>query len=283
MTPEELQARVDAVPLWHHSIELGGGVRTPGFSEATIPTEQLPELAGRTVLDIGAWDGYYSFLAERAGASRVVALDHYAWGVDFHARNAYWRECTEASVLPDHDRDLTDFWRPDLPGRAGFELAREALGSRVEAVLGDIATMDVSTLGRFDVVLFLGVLYHVQEPLSTLRRVRQVTGEVAVIETEAVDLGDDHLGDDGALMKFCAAGMGAGYDYGIWYVPTIAALKDLCRAAGFASVEVVQGPPPPPSPSRGRASWARRLGRPRLDAGRRFPSRHYRAIVHTRP
>ena len=37
-------------------------------------------------LDIGAWDGRFSFLAEKAGAARVVALDHYAWGVDFDAR-----------------------------------------------------------------------------------------------------------------------------------------------------------------------------------------------------
>ena len=65
LSPKELRTRVDALG-WFHPID-------------------LPDLAGKTVLDIGAWDGYYSFQAERLGASGVVALDHYVWGVDMAA------------------------------------------------------------------------------------------------------------------------------------------------------------------------------------------------------
>jgi tRNA (mo5U34)-methyltransferase len=263
---------VDAI-RWHHAIDLGSGIRTPGLSEATLAADQLPDLAGRSVLDIGAWDGYYSFLAEAEGATRVVALDHYVWGVDMAARNLYWGECNARSILPDHDRDVTDFWRDDLPGRAGFDLARQALGSQVEAVVGDIAVMDLAPLGQFDVVLFLGVLYHLAEPLAALRRVRSLTAGVAVVETEALYLGGS--GED-SLLEFWAGGMGAGHDYGNWYVPTGEALRQLCLAAGFSRVETIVGPPAPapapaPEPSvpvtpaptpapPGRRWWARGTG-----------------------
>ncbi len=101
--PDELQAKADAIE-WFHTIDLGNGVHTRGQSDPTkiVRTDFLPEFAGRTVLDIGAWDGYYSFLAERQGAARVVALDHYVWGVDRVAREPYWQECRVNGTLPDH-------------------------------------------------------------------------------------------------------------------------------------------------------------------------------------
>ena len=123
----------------------------------------------------------------RSAAERpVVALDHYVWGVDIAAREQYWNECRELGTLPDHGRDPTDFWRPDLPGRRGFELAKEVLDSNVEPVVADFATVDLDSVGTFDVVLYLGVLYHMKEPLRCLERLRGVTREVAVIETAAI-------------------------------------------------------------------------------------------------
>ncbi len=278
MTPEELQAQADAI-AWFHSIDLGQGVRTKGLSELSLPLHQLPSFAGKTVLDIGAWDGYYSFLAEREGASRVVALDHYAWGVDFVARGAYWSECFARGELPDHSRDLTDFWRDDLPGRRGFEFAHRVLGSKVEPVLADFATVDLDRLGTFDVVLYLGVLYHMKEPLTCLERLRRVTAGVAVIETEAVLVrGYEHT----SLLQFYAGGE-LRVDFGNWYVPNIEALRSLCRAAGFSRVEVVVGAPParPPAPAIRRAARRlRRLGRrPAQAAG----IQQYRAVVHAYP
>src|SRR5258706_6059935 len=89
----ELASRVRAM-RWHHRIDLGSGLVTPGLADRLPELERtLPEMAGGSVLDVGAWDGYYSFLAERRGAARVVALDHYVWGVDLAARNVYLAEC----------------------------------------------------------------------------------------------------------------------------------------------------------------------------------------------
>ena len=276
-SPEELQAQADALG-WYHSIDLGHGVVTKGIGVQPTGAEILPEVAGRSVLDIGAWDGKFSFLAEQAGASRVVALDHYAWGVDFVARGAYWAECIHRGVLPDQSRDETDFWQPDLPGRRGFEFAAAALDSKVQPVVADFQTVDLDELGPFDVVLYLGVLYHMKEPLTCLERVRAVTKEVAVIETEAVHLqGLDHE----ALLQF-HAGSSLRTDFGNWYVATNEALHNLCRAAGFSHVRTVVGPPPPPPPPAvgRRRRLANRIGRIPPPPPPSAPSANYRAIVH---
>jgi tRNA (mo5U34)-methyltransferase len=280
----ELRRRAGGI-VWHHSLDLGHDVVTDGFSKEFLAPSQLPDFSGATVLDIGAWDGYYSFLAERSGATRVVALDHYAWGVDFARRNPYWEECFVQGTLPDHTLDTTEFWDASLGGMAGFNLAREALDSTVEAVVDDFATMDLSALGRFDVVLFLGVLYHLKEPLAALERLRQVTGRVAVIETEAL-LMPEH--EDLPLVTFTAGLMGPGHDYGNWFTPSLEALDQMCRAAGFSRIETVVGPPAGGAapPETGRVQRRRRTVRASLRAGTDTarppcpaPS-HYRAVVH---
>ena len=255
--PKDLQTQADTI-AWFHSIDLGDGVRTRGTAQ-TVTKEQFPDFTGRTTLDIGAWDGLYSFLAERMGSTRVVALDHYVWGVDMSARERYWTECRAAGMLPDHSKDLTEFWRPDLPRQAGFNFAKEVLGSNVEPVVADFMTTELASLGTFDIVLYLGVLYHVKEPLTALERVRQVTKEVAVIETQALwvegletrPLVDFFAGDD------------VNNDFGTWYVPTLSGLHALCTAAGFSEVRTIVGPP---------------AGGPAHEAPPR--ASHYRAIVH---
>ncbi len=279
----DLRQRVNSV-VWYHSIDLGDGIVTDGFAKTFLDGPQLPDFTGKTVLDIGAWDGYYSFLAERSGASRVVALDHYAWGVDFGRRNPYWVDCHEKGILPDHRLDTTEFWDPSLPGMRGFNIAHEALGSKVETVVDDFSKMDIHQLGQFDVVLFLGVLYHLKEPLTALEQVRRATGGVAVLETEALLLRGP---GPRSVLEF-TAGCYHGYDYSNWYTPTIEAIHELCLAAGFSKVNTVVGPPPePPSPpppaglARIKGGVQRRLGLSPDDRPSQ-PSEpaHYRALVH---
>jgi tRNA (mo5U34)-methyltransferase len=266
----DLQAQADSI-AWFHSIDLGNGVTTKGLSDknATVTAAQLPDFSGKTVLDIGAWDGYYSFLAERNGATHVVSLDHYAWGVDIPARERYWNECRENGVLPDHSRDTTDFWRADLPGRRGFDFAHAALSSKVESVVADFTTVDVGSLGSFDVVLYLGVLYHMKEPLTCLERLRAVTHGVAVIETAALRI-PQVAGQ--SFLEF-HSGSELNRDFGNWFQPNIEAVQALALAAGFSKVEIVQGPPPVARPSIA-AKMRNRL------TNRAAPVDQYRAIVH---
>jgi tRNA (mo5U34)-methyltransferase len=227
---------------WYHSIDLGGGIVTPGNPPDDLMLARgLCDVRGKRVLDIGAWDGFWSFLAERRGAASVVAMDHYAWSVDFPARLGYWEACERKGEVPDHRLDLTEFWRPDdLPGRAGFDLARHTLGSSVEPVVADFMEVDPAVIGQFDVVLFLGVLYHLREPLTALERVLGLTSGVAVIETEAISI----LGMPQASMVEFHDGAGLRGDYTNWFVPTEAALHAMCKAAGFKRVVTRIGPPP---------------------------------------
>ena len=279
LTSDELRARADEY-YWFHSIDLGQGVRTRGVSELALSLDQLPDFKGSSVLDIGAWDGYYSFLAESQGASRVVALDHYVWGVDLVARTEYWDQCEKDGRLPDHSMDTARFWNPDLPGKRSFNFAKDTLNSKVEDVVADFATVDLDELGSFDVVLYLGVLYHMKEPLTCLERLRRATRRVAVIETEALHL---HGFEHDNLLQF-HSGRDVQSDFGNWYVPNIGAIHSLCIAAGFSSVETVKGPPAPPEPAPVDISLCQRIRQlrapivpePPLSA----PTQAYRAVVH---
>src|SRR5918993_2176304 len=108
---------------WYHSIPLGDGVVTPGVDDtpSRLSKIHLPDdLSGKSVLDVGAWDGFFSFEAERRGAARVVAADSFAWNGE------------------------------NWSTKEGFELARSTLGSRVEDVDVDVLDLDPARLGRFD-------------------------------------------------------------------------------------------------------------------------------------
>jgi hypothetical protein len=119
------------------------------------------------------------------------------------------------------------------PGKAGFDLAHEYLDSSVESVVGDYMTMDLEQLGTFDVVFYFGVIYHMVNPILSLQRLLQVTGEVAVIETAAITV-PGYL-DSGLLELY--AGNELADDYGNWFAPSEAALHALCLSAGFGRVE----------------------------------------------
>lgn len=272
-------------PEWYHSIELAPGVVTPGRApieawEWELRNLRLPDLQGKSVLDIGAYDGFFSFAAERLGASRVVSLDHYVWSADMAAYMKEWREsCRTGAAIPaPHE---SRHWHPDeLPGRRPFDAARALLGSRVEPVVGDFMTMDLAPLGRFDVVLFLGVLYHLAEPLEGLRRVASLTtpGGVAVIETEAVEI----LGlRDTPLCEFFP-GAELNHDASNWWAPNGKALDGLCRAAGFREVVLLQDPPLKRRIGGAMRYWyglvTRRNGQP--NAKSLLPRLRYRAIAH---
>lgn len=218
---------------WFHTIDLGDGVITEGNPPHQLIADHFPQVAGKTVLDIGAWDGKYSFEAERSGAKRVVALDHYVWRLDHVGRAAYYQKCESEGVLPDPEMIDRGFLMDGLYGRTGFDLAHSWLDSSVEPVVDDFMTMDLPTLGRFDVVLYFGVLYHMLDPIGALRRLRSVTKELAVIETAAVVV----PGYEAESLSGFFAGNELHADYGNWFAPNERALHGMCRAAGFSRVE----------------------------------------------
>jgi len=249
-TPEgaALRAAVEAVPFWCHSIDLGSGVTTPGIKTPAHHARELaalalPDLHGKTVLDIGAWDGFYSFVAEERGAARVVACDRFVWALDREAKARYKADCRARAVPPEPFDRVASLWRfDDLPGKRGFDLARAARGSRVEPLVADYMEMSVEAVGAFDVVLYLGVLYHMGDPLAALRRVRALTAEVAIIETEAVVIGGF---ERRPLAEFFPPAAKLAGDPTNFWAPNAPCLVGLCETAGFGRIDVLTEPPRP--------------------------------------
>jgi tRNA (mo5U34)-methyltransferase len=217
MTREELLQQVTAIQ-WFHRIPLGNGVMTPGIddTQAKLRRVRLPaDLSGKSVLDIGAWDGFFSFEAERRGASRVLAVDSYCW----HG--------------------------PGWGNKAGFNLARKALNSKVEDRESEVVDLEPENVGTFDVVLFLGVLYHLRHPLLALEKISAVTQNHLILETKV-----DFLLSKAPAMAFYP-GAQLNQDPTNWWAPNIPALFGMLRAVGFKRVQVVSPPRP----------WQDRLGR----------------------
>jgi len=214
MNREEKLERIKS-RQWYHSIEIEQGLVTPGahpLAELRQVLEYLklpPRLDGLSVLDIGAWDGFFSFELERRGARRVVAYD----------------------LTPD------DYF--------GFSTAKALLGSSVEYVKGSVYDLSEKAVGRFDVVLFVGVLYHLRYPLLAMDRIHDVCDGYLVLETHCLDncvrLEDGQQTTlDGIdprlsripLYRFYAANELNG-DYSNWFSPNRRAIEDGLRTAGF--------------------------------------------------
>ncbi len=196
---------------WFHKIDLGNGIVTPGHDNSAEKLLRIgipADLSGKSVLDVGAWDGFFSFEAERCGAERVVAIDPNAWRVP---------------VGPDNP------WS----GQEGFNLARRVLGSRVEDVDIGLDELTPERIGRFDVVLFLGVFYHLPDPLPIFERVANVTAERLIVETHA-----DLVWMRRPAMVYYP-GSELSHDPSNWWGPNAALVRDLLLSYGFERVEVV--------------------------------------------
>jgi tRNA (mo5U34)-methyltransferase len=233
-------------PEWYHSIELAPGIVTPGRAplatwEGTLRSLGLPDLRGKSVLDIGAYDGFFSFAAEKLGAARVVALDEHVWVTDMVGYLKEWREAREiGAVIPAPIESR--HWRPsELPGRRPFNAAREFLGSKVEPVVGNFMTMDLDALGQFDVVLFLGILYHLENPLASMRRVARLLkpGGFLGLESEAVEVPG---APDAAFLEFFPTNE-LNNDANNWFAPNARAIEALCVAVGLTKFSLCAGPP----------------------------------------
>jgi tRNA (mo5U34)-methyltransferase len=159
--PDEIRRRIAAHGRWWHEIEIAPGIVTPGDDSNRKKLPVLEELGlparldGLRALDIGCSDGYFSFELERRGAD-VTAMDFVE------------------------------------PTATGFATAAEILGSNITYRVDNVYNLDPDVHGRFDLVLFLGVLYHLRKPLAALDTIRSVMKEDADLNV-ATFLIDDHV------------------------------------------------------------------------------------------
>ena len=153
------------------------------------------DLRGKRVLDIGAWDGWFTFELERRGA-RVMAVDS------------------------------TPIER--------FRIARDLLGSQAEYRIADVCRLSPAQIGYFDIVLFLGVLYHLKHPMLALEKVCELSTDMVCVESFVTDDGADPAAKP--LMEFYETTELCG-QFDNWVGPNTACLLAMCRSAGFARVQ----------------------------------------------
>ena len=152
LTPEQQQAVIGEFP-WHHDFEVVPGVRTNGNYDPSHLWDllQLPEdLTGKTMADIGASNGYFSFRAASQGAS-VTAFD-------FRHEKA-----------------------------SGFNILKRINGYHVPHHPVNIYDLKPAVHGKHAIVLFLGVIYHLADPIRGLFNAIRVTKEKIFIESHGLD------------------------------------------------------------------------------------------------
>jgi tRNA (mo5U34)-methyltransferase len=194
---------------WYHSIDFGNAITTPGIDNTPerLKEIQMPEdLKGYSVLDIGAWDGFFSFEAERRGADRVLAVDSFCWS--------------------------GEGWGT----KSGFELARRVFQSKVEDKEIDVLSLSPENVGTFDLVLFLGVFYHMRHPILALEKVAGICKKQLILDTQV-----DMLGVKDPVMAFYPDSE-LNNDPTNWFGPNPPALIGALKSVGFQKVTIVYPP-----------------------------------------
>ncbi len=225
MPDAQLREQVEGLAPWFQNIDLGGGIMTapdhflgdyPAFKYRRFMDALPDDLAGKSVLDIGCNAGFYAIEMAKRGASRVLGIDSDARYLD-QAR-----------------------------------LASRSLG------FGDIAfaqmdVYDVARLGeRFDLVIFMGVLYHLRHPLLALDLIREhVAGDMLLFQTMqqgsdlVAEVPSDHpfhkpgtfdppaYFDDPGYPRLHFIEHEFAHDWTNWWAPNAACSQAMLRAAGF--------------------------------------------------
>lgn len=228
LTPrrDDLRARIQALGPWFHNIDLGNGIKTapdhflgdyPAFKFARFAGALPNDLTGKSVLDIGCNAGFYSFEMRRRGARRVLAIDS----------------------------------DPRYLAQARF--AAEVLG--LDAIeFRQLDVYNVARLGEtFDLVIFMGVFYHLRHPLLALDLIRaHVARDMLLFQTmqqgspDILEVPEDHpfhvpgtaappgYFDNPAYPKMHFIERAFAHDWTNWWAPNRACSRAMLRAAGFA-------------------------------------------------
>jgi tRNA (mo5U34)-methyltransferase len=219
-----LRERIEALGPWFHNMELGGVQTAPDHFLGDYPNfkfqrfaAHLPEdLGGKSVLDIGCNAGFYSMEMKRRGAERVLGIDS-------------------------DERYL-----------AQARLAGEALGYH-NIEFRNLSVYDVGALGeRFDVVIFMGVLYHLRHPLLALDLIHEhVAGDMLIFQSlqrgsdSVFDVPENHpfyvpdtlqppaYFDDPGYPKLHFVEHRYADDWTNWWIPNRACAEAMLRASGF--------------------------------------------------
>jgi tRNA (mo5U34)-methyltransferase len=216
--PDEIRRQASALGTWFHNIDIHGVKTAPNHFLGDYPAvkwrrfaDALPaDLTGKTVLDIGCNGGFYAIEMKRRGADRVLGLDS--------------------------DREYL----------AQARFAAEALGMAIE--FRELSVYDVGLLGeKFDVVLFMGVLYHLRHPLLALDLIHEhVAKDLLVFQSmqrgaarvqkveENYEFWEERIFDRATWPKLHFVEQRYADDPTNWWIPNRACVEAMLRSAGFA-------------------------------------------------
>lgn len=216
-SPERIQARVQELGAWFHNLDLQGVPTAPGHFLGDYPAVKwrqfanaVPgDLSGKSVLDIGCNAGFYAIEMKKRGATRVLGIDS-------------------------DERYL-----------AQARFAAEVTGLAIEFQRRSV--YDVAELGEsFDLVLFMGVFYHLRHPLLALDLIHEHAARDLLLfqsmqrgSEDALTVGDDHgfrersLFDEPGFPKMHFIEHRYSGDPTNWWVPNRACSEAMLRSAGF--------------------------------------------------
>lgn len=196
---------------WFHSMPMPDG----SISKGKRPIEVLRREAdcifkmgmeGRSMLDIGAWDGFFSFEAERRGARDILSTDHFCWS------------------------------GPGWGSKEGYDFTHKTWSSKARSQDVDVFSLDPQDQGSFDVVLFLGVLYHLKDPYGGLERAAKMTKDLLVVETVT----DCNHTKVPVMRHYLNTELDK--DPTNFFAPNIACLESMLREMGFETIEAKRNP-----------------------------------------
>ena len=220
LSPAQIQEKVEALGPWFHNLDLNGVPTAPAHFLGDYPAvkwrrfaDAVPrDLTGKTVLDIGCNAGFYSMEMKRRGAARVVGID---------SDDEYLEQARFAANVKDLD----------------IEFRR-------------LSVYDVGALcEKFDVVLFLGVLYHLRHPLLALdliyehvaddlllfQSMQRGSQDVKALEKD-YDFWTADIFDDPDYPKMHFVEHKYAQDWTNWWIPNRACAEAMLRSAGFAII-----------------------------------------------
>jgi tRNA (mo5U34)-methyltransferase len=223
MTREEILSGVKLLEPWFHRIDLGQGIFTKTESVMGEPLDHpreswevirqcLPnDLTNKSLLDVGCNGGFYCVEAKRRGARRVMGVD----GQRQHVRQALF--------------------------------VRKVLGLELEFRRFSVYDLDPETVGRFDITLALGLVYHLKHLVFALERLYDVTNELLIVETAIIppeQTPESFVQPLGELKQtlhpiFYAQNPPEVKEQVFnWFLPSPAALQALLQNTGFENVEI---------------------------------------------
>jgi tRNA (mo5U34)-methyltransferase len=194
MNRDEAVKLVEANAIWHHAFEIYPGVITPGNYNPGFLWDKLAlpaDMRGMRCLDIGASDGFFSMKMAQCGADVVCV----------------------------------DYRRKDLHG---FEVMERISGLKFSYHQINIYDLTVAEFGRFDIILFLGVLYHLPDMLRAFDTIRRMSLNKVFIETHS----DNEFSPNVPAARYYAAATLNGDNTNFW-APNAMCVKDMIFDAGF--------------------------------------------------